>query len=275
VLPRVRPRAAVQRLVLCELLAHWGLDGPAIAAHDIGGAITLRAHLLEGRDFSKLTLLDAVAPWGSPFFALVRDHVAVFQQLPSATPRRTPRALRRSRFLRERECEQFLLDRHDPRTRVEAPSRLVALLDDDVERSRAFRDRVTLCVGEQPVSDAPPLVAWRDEELVDDHHLTLVAVQGDIPRGLIVLAGDEDHIALQHLEYPLVAPAGQEGKRLVREPEQLRQIGLDPRGDLDLGRHRHLPRRGLAGTNVHGLEPPRQSYRSTDEGLHVSSRQGV
>jgi pimeloyl-ACP methyl ester carboxylesterase len=50
--------------VLCELLAHWGLDGPAIAAHDIGGAITLRAHLLEGRDFSKLTLLDAVAPWG-------------------------------------------------------------------------------------------------------------------------------------------------------------------------------------------------------------------
>jgi pimeloyl-ACP methyl ester carboxylesterase len=75
-----------QTRVLCELLDHWGLDSPAIAAHDFGGAITLRAHLLEGRDFSKLALLDPVVlgPWGSPFFTLVRDNVGVFQQLPAA-----------------------------------------------------------------------------------------------------------------------------------------------------------------------------------------------
>jgi pimeloyl-ACP methyl ester carboxylesterase len=75
-----------QTRVLCELLDHWGLESPAIAAHDIGGAITLRAHLLEGRDFSKLALLDPVvlAPWGSPFFTLVRDHAEVFEQLPAA-----------------------------------------------------------------------------------------------------------------------------------------------------------------------------------------------
>lgn len=37
-------------------------------------------------DFSKLALVDpvALAPWGSPFFTLVRDHAEVFQQLPAA-----------------------------------------------------------------------------------------------------------------------------------------------------------------------------------------------
>jgi pimeloyl-ACP methyl ester carboxylesterase len=76
---------AAQTRVLCGLLDHWELERPFIAAHDFGGAITLRAHLLEKRDFSKLALLDpvALAPWGSPFFSLVRDNVEVFQQLPA------------------------------------------------------------------------------------------------------------------------------------------------------------------------------------------------
>ncbi len=40
-----------------------------------------------------------------------------------------------------------------PERTVEAPSLPVALLDDDLERSRPLPDRITLCVGEQPVSD--------------------------------------------------------------------------------------------------------------------------
>jgi pimeloyl-ACP methyl ester carboxylesterase len=71
---------------LAELLDFWDLDRPAVVAHDIGGAVTLRAHLLHGRPVRALALIDVVAlrPWGSPFFRLVREHSAVFEQLPGA-----------------------------------------------------------------------------------------------------------------------------------------------------------------------------------------------
>lgn len=76
---------AAQGRVLSELLDHWGLDEPAVVGHDFGGAITLRAHLLEGRDFRAIALIDAVAlsPWGSPFYRLVQDHVGVFRRIPA------------------------------------------------------------------------------------------------------------------------------------------------------------------------------------------------
>ncbi len=68
------------------LLKHWKLDRPAMIAHDIGGARALRAHLLHRRRVAALALIDAVAlaRWGSPFYRLVRDHAAVFEQLPAA-----------------------------------------------------------------------------------------------------------------------------------------------------------------------------------------------
>jgi pimeloyl-ACP methyl ester carboxylesterase len=71
---------------LADLLDFWGLDRPSVVAHDIGGAVTLRAHLMHGRPMRALVLIDVVAlgPWGSPFFRLVRDHAAVFEQLPAA-----------------------------------------------------------------------------------------------------------------------------------------------------------------------------------------------
>jgi pimeloyl-ACP methyl ester carboxylesterase len=71
---------------LARLLEYWGLECPAIVAHDIGGAITLRAHLLHDRRVRALTLLDVVAvgAWGSPFYRLVHDHSEVFEQLPAA-----------------------------------------------------------------------------------------------------------------------------------------------------------------------------------------------
>lgn len=75
---------AAQGRVLAELLAHWGLDEPLVVAHDFGGAVALRAHLLHGARYRALALVDAVAvaPWGSPFFRLVRENAAVFEQLP-------------------------------------------------------------------------------------------------------------------------------------------------------------------------------------------------
>jgi pimeloyl-ACP methyl ester carboxylesterase len=71
---------------LAALLDSWGLHRPAVVAHDIGGAATLRAHLLHDRPMAALALIDVVAlrPWGSPFYRLVRDHHAVFEQLPAA-----------------------------------------------------------------------------------------------------------------------------------------------------------------------------------------------
>jgi pimeloyl-ACP methyl ester carboxylesterase len=75
---------AAQGRVLCELLDAWGLEEPAIVGHDIGGGIVLRAALVHERRFAAIALLDpvALAPWGSPFYRLVREHTGVFGALP-------------------------------------------------------------------------------------------------------------------------------------------------------------------------------------------------
>ncbi|MTE21693.1 alpha/beta fold hydrolase [Streptomyces sp. TRM43335] len=79
---------AAQGRVFAELLDHWGLAEPGaepdVVAHDFGGAVALRAHLLHGRRYRRLALVDpvALAPWGSPFFRLVHEHAPVFERLP-------------------------------------------------------------------------------------------------------------------------------------------------------------------------------------------------
>ncbi|WP_320776314.1 alpha/beta hydrolase [Streptomyces sp. CRN 30] len=77
---------AVQGRIFTELLAHWGLDEPLVVAHDFGGAVALRAHLLHGARYRALALVDpvALAPWGTSFFRLVEEHSGVFDQLPPA-----------------------------------------------------------------------------------------------------------------------------------------------------------------------------------------------
>lgn len=76
----------LQAELLADLLAHWKVRGPRVVAHDFGGAVALRAHLLHEVPFSSLALVDvvALAPWGSDFFRLVREHSEVFGALPSA-----------------------------------------------------------------------------------------------------------------------------------------------------------------------------------------------
>ncbi|MGC5626739.1 alpha/beta fold hydrolase [Georgenia sp. Z1344] len=78
-----------QRRRLAALLDHWGLERPHLVGHDIGGAVVLGAHLLEGGEAATITLLDIVTldPWGSPFFRLVAEHEDVFAALPSALHR--------------------------------------------------------------------------------------------------------------------------------------------------------------------------------------------
>ena len=74
----------VQNQALDPLLDHWGLENPAIIGHDFGGATALRTHLINGRDFNRIVLIDpvAVSPWGSPFFRHVKAHEAAFAGVP-------------------------------------------------------------------------------------------------------------------------------------------------------------------------------------------------
>ncbi|MEL6725104.1 MAG: alpha/beta hydrolase [Pseudomonadota bacterium] len=74
----------VQGGVFSEMLDHWRLEHPKVIAHDVGGAIALRAHLLGQVEFEKLVLMNVVAvrPWGSEFFEHVGKHIEAFLGLP-------------------------------------------------------------------------------------------------------------------------------------------------------------------------------------------------
>jgi pimeloyl-ACP methyl ester carboxylesterase len=76
---------AAQGRVLAELVEAWGLEGAAVAGHDIGGGIALRAHLLEGVSFQKISLLDAVVltPWGTPALGHVKEHLGAYRTMPT------------------------------------------------------------------------------------------------------------------------------------------------------------------------------------------------
>ncbi len=76
---------AAQGRVLAELVEAWVLEEPAVAGHDIGGGIVLRAHLLEGVPFRKISLLDAVVltPWGTPALGHVKKHLGAYRTMPT------------------------------------------------------------------------------------------------------------------------------------------------------------------------------------------------
>jgi len=84
--PEHRVSLDVQGELLADLIAYWGLASPHVVAHDYGGAVALRTHLLHGRPFASLALVDvvALAPWGSDFFRLMRENADVFTALPGA-----------------------------------------------------------------------------------------------------------------------------------------------------------------------------------------------
>jgi pimeloyl-ACP methyl ester carboxylesterase len=79
---------AAQARLLEELVEAWGLEEPAIAGHDIGGGIVLRAQLLEGVRFSRVAILDAVVPGprlSAPRSSTwhVREHAEAYEAMPN------------------------------------------------------------------------------------------------------------------------------------------------------------------------------------------------
>ncbi|MGW8379596.1 alpha/beta hydrolase [Streptomyces sp. ODS28] len=81
---------AAQGRVFAGLLEHWraelGVERPAVVAHDFGGCVALRAHLLHGAEYARLALADpvALAPWGSDTYRLLGANAGVFERLPPA-----------------------------------------------------------------------------------------------------------------------------------------------------------------------------------------------
>ncbi|WGW11258.1 alpha/beta hydrolase [Saxibacter everestensis] len=78
-----------QAELLRDILQYWELESPQVVAHDYGGAVSLRAHLLHGASYASLALVDVVAlhPWGSDFFRLVAENAEVFAAQPTAIHR--------------------------------------------------------------------------------------------------------------------------------------------------------------------------------------------
>lgn len=75
---------SVQSDLLKALVDHWGLQRPQVVGHDFGGLAALRGHFINGIEYGKLHLIDAVAvlPSGSPFYAHVAHHEDAFAGLP-------------------------------------------------------------------------------------------------------------------------------------------------------------------------------------------------
>jgi pimeloyl-ACP methyl ester carboxylesterase len=74
-----------QNRLFATLVKHWGAERSDIVAHDFGGSVALRAHLLDGINYRSLVLIDpvAISPQGSALVQAARAHRDVFTRLPA------------------------------------------------------------------------------------------------------------------------------------------------------------------------------------------------
>jgi pimeloyl-ACP methyl ester carboxylesterase len=74
-----------QSRALAELLDVWKLDRPALVGHDVGGAVVLRAHLVEGRPVGRIALVDAAVllPWNTPATMHMKAHLDAYRTMPT------------------------------------------------------------------------------------------------------------------------------------------------------------------------------------------------
>ena len=186
--PDHRVSLDVQGELFAALLQHWGLERPHVVAHDFGGAVSLRAHLLHGAAYASLVLVDPVAlsPWGSPFFTLVREHADVFAQLPPAVHEGAVRAYiagASHRGLRPEELDALVA----PWTGEEGQS---AFYRQVAQADEAWTDEVE---PRYPTIEVPTLVVWGEEDTwipVDRAHRLAAA----IPGAELVLLPDAGHL---------------------------------------------------------------------------------
>jgi pimeloyl-ACP methyl ester carboxylesterase len=145
--------------VLAELVEQLELDRPAFVGHDIGGAVALRAHLVEAVPISRLALVDAVvlAPWITPRTRAMQQDLERWGQLPDPELARTIEA-----HLRSATAGRL------------APDVFAALFGQwEGERGQAlylrnlaqFDERHTIeFEGRLPAIEAPTLVVWGEQD---------------------------------------------------------------------------------------------------------------
>jgi len=184
-----------QGKVFAQLLDHWELTDPAVVAHDFGGAVALRAHLLHKAAYRGLALVDpvALAPWGSPFFRLVGSNSEVFEQLPPALHRALVREYVRSASF--------------PGLRSDVADRLTAPWSDEQGQAAFYRQiaqadqRYTDEIQDlYPSIELPVTVCWGAEDswipVAKAHELASA-----IPGAALTVIPDAGHLV------PLDAPA--------------------------------------------------------------------
>ncbi|MEV8320595.1 alpha/beta hydrolase [Streptomyces sp. NPDC059900] len=150
---------AAQARVLTALLAHWELDEPAVIAHDFGGCVALRAHLLHGARYGRLAVVDpvALAPWGSPAYRLLGENAGVFDQLPPALHEALVRAYVSSAS--QRGLHPAVLDRLvEPWCTPEGRSAFYRQIEQNDQR---FTDEIQDRYGELAL---PVLICWGTED---------------------------------------------------------------------------------------------------------------
>jgi len=83
--PELDVSIPTQARLLAELIETLELETPSIAGHDIGGAVALRAHLLEGVPFGCIALVDSVAllPWITPPTRHIKANLGVYETMPT------------------------------------------------------------------------------------------------------------------------------------------------------------------------------------------------
>lgn len=189
----------IQNLLFAQLLDHWGIERPDVVAHDFGGATALRTHLLGGKNFRSLTLIDPVAlsPWGSPFVRHVRRHEAAFSGLPdyiheTVVPAYIRGATKRS--LSDEELDPYVRPWLGDRGKA-AFYRQIAQMDERYTDEVAARYPTVRC----PVS-----IVWGENDQwipVEDGR----RLQQAIPNAVLHVVGDAGHLVQEDAPEAVVA----------------------------------------------------------------------
>ncbi len=182
---------ASHAIALGELLQQWRLDAPAIAGHDIGGAIVLRAHLLQQRRFRRLALIDAVvlAPWITPTTRHIQAHLDVYRTMPEHIFEQVTEAHLRTAVQRGFEAEAFAAYHGRWRGVEGQAAYLQKVAHFDEEHTRELEPLLGTI-------DVPSLIVWGAQDAW--LHPSLARRLGDlIPGSDVQLIADAGHFAME------------------------------------------------------------------------------
>jgi pimeloyl-ACP methyl ester carboxylesterase len=178
--------------VLAELIDQWALEQPALVGHDIGGAVVLRAHLMEGIAASRVALIDAVvlAPWMTDATrAMQRDVEQRMARVPDRELAGAIEAHLRSATTRRLEDEVFagLFGQWQGEIGQRLYLRNLACFDED--HTREFEDRLVSI-------DVPVLVIWGERDAWLDVDVSR-RIAERIPRARRVVVPGAGHFSME------------------------------------------------------------------------------